>query len=62
MTNVTKDQFVGLLNEAGINDEQKQRLHVAFEKRHPEAHQSFLEWLGLPADTVKAIREHSRTA
>lgn len=62
MKNLTKDQFVGLLNEADITDEQKARLHAAFEKRYPEAHQSFLEWLGLPADAVKGIREHSRTA
>lgn len=62
MKNVTKDQFISLLDEAGINDEQKQRLHAAFEKQHPEAHQAFLEWLGLPSETVREIREHSRAA
>lgn len=62
MKNVTKDQFVALLNEAGITDAQKAQLHAAFEKRYPEAHQSFLEWLGLPADAVRDIRSRSRSA
>ena len=62
MKNVTKDQFVALLNEAGITDSQKAQLHAALEKRYPEAHQSFLEWLGLPADAVRDIRSRSRSA
>jgi len=62
MKNVTKDQFASLLTEAGITDTQKAQLHAAFEKRYPDAHQSFLEWLGLPADAVRDIRSHSRTA
>ena len=62
MKNVTKDQFVALLNEAGVTDDQKARLHAAFEKRYPEAHESFLAWLGLPADAVRDIRARSRAA
>ena len=62
MNNVTKDQFAALLTEAGITDSQKAQLHAAFEKRYPEAHQSFLEWLGLPAAAFRDIRSHSRTA
>jgi hypothetical protein len=62
MKNVTKDQFVTLLNEAGISDAQKAQLHAAFEKRYPEAHQSFLEFLGVPAETVRDIRSKSRSA
>jgi hypothetical protein len=37
-------------------------LHAAFEKRYPEAHESFLAWLGLPADAVRDIRTRSRAA
>ena len=62
MNNVTKDQFIFLLDEAGITDNQKARLHSAFEKRYPEAHQSFLEWLGIPAAAIRDIRAASRTA
>jgi hypothetical protein len=60
MKTITKDQFVARLNEAGIIDEQKHRLHVQFEIRHPQAHEAFLQWLGLPADAIRAIRENSR--
>jgi hypothetical protein len=60
MSRITKDQFVAILNESGVTDAQKERLHRLFEQRHPEAHQAFLEWLGIPADQVRAIREHSR--
>ena len=60
MKTITKDQFVALLNEAGITDAQKQRLHALFESRHPEQHQAFLEYLGLPATAVSEIRQHSR--
>ena len=60
MPNVTKDQFIAVLDEAGITAEQRARLHAAFEKRYPEAHQSFLEWLGFPADAIRDIRVRSR--
>ena len=60
MNTVTKEQFVAILNEAGITDAQKHRLHAVFEARHPEAHQSFLQWLSLPADEVRSIRDGAR--
>ncbi len=60
MKTITKDQFVGVLNEAGITDDQKRRLHAAFESRHPQAHEAFIQWLGLQADEVRSIRDHSR--
>ena len=61
MSSITKDQFVAVLNEAGITEEQKRKLHAAFEQRHPQAHQVFLEWLGLSGEAVRQIREHSRS-
>ena len=60
MKKITKDQFVALLNEVGVSDSQKQRLHALFEQRHPDAHQSFLEFLGLPVAAIKEIRDRSR--
>lgn len=62
MTRITKDQFIAVLDDAGVTDAQKQRLHAAFEKRYPEAHQTFLEHLGFPPDAVRDIRARSRTA
>jgi hypothetical protein len=35
--------------------------HQAFEQLSPEAHQHFLESLGLPAVEVRAIRRWSQT-
>ncbi|MBK9990419.1 MAG: hypothetical protein IPP19_06720 [Verrucomicrobia bacterium] len=60
MKKITKDQFVAILNEAGVSDSQKQRIHALFEQRHPDAHQSFLEFLGLPAAAIQEIRAQSR--
>jgi hypothetical protein len=33
--------------------------HSEFERRHPQAHQSFLEWLGLPEERISGIRRKS---
>jgi hypothetical protein len=61
MKNVTKDQFITVLDDAGVTEAQKARLHAAFEKRYPDAHQSFLEMLGFPAEAIRDIRVRSRT-
>ncbi len=60
MKNITKDQFVAVLNEAGVTDVQKHALHAAFETCHPQAHEAFLQWLGIPAGEIRSIREQSR--
>ncbi len=62
MKTITKDQFVTLLNEVGVSEQQKQRLHSLFEQRHPDAHQHFLEYLGLAAGAIKEIRGISHNA
>jgi len=60
MKTITKEQFVAVLNAAGITDAQKHRLHAAFEARHPQAHEAFLQWLGIPPAEIQVIREKSR--
>ena len=60
MKTITKDQFVAVLNAADITDTQKKKLHAAFEQQHPEAHQDFLEYLGVPAEQIAKIRAASR--
>lgn len=57
---LTKDQFVAVLEAAGINAAQREKLHREFERRHPAAHEQFLAWLGIPAAEAARIREHSR--
>ena len=59
MKKITKDQFVALLNDAGVTDAQKHKLHALFEARHPEAHEAFLQWLGVPPEDIRNIRAHS---
>ena len=61
MKSITKAQFVAVLDTIGVTDAQKQRLHAELEKRHPQAHQELLEWLGIPAAEITRIREHART-
>lgn len=60
MNHLTKDQFVAVLEAAGITATQREKFHAAFEHQHPAAHQQFLEWLGLPAGTIGKIRAQSR--
>lgn len=62
MKTITKDQFVALLDECGVTEQQKQKLHALFEKRHPDAHQGFLQYLGVPAGEIPQIREWARRA
>jgi len=59
MKKITQDQFVALLNDAGVTDAQKHQLHALFEARHPEAHEAFLQWLGAPPDAIRTIRAGS---
>jgi len=53
---VNKDQWVQIFSEIGMNEETMKNWHRAFEKRNPEGHQEFLEWLGIPSGEIPAIR------
>lgn len=59
MKNVTKEQFVAVLRDAGITEAQMQSLHRLFETRHPDQHQAFLEHLGIDAEKIRKIRARS---
>ena len=58
-TNVTVDQWTEMFQTIGLKDEDMHRWHAEFECRHPEGHQSFLEWLRLPAERIADIRRRS---
>ena len=60
MNQITKDQFVALLDSAHITDQQKHQFHASFEARHPEAHERFLAWLGIAPAEITEIRARSR--
>jgi len=56
---VNVDQWVEMFRTIGLDETQMHRWHAEFERRHPEAHQGFLEWLGLPATRIESIRQRS---
>jgi hypothetical protein len=59
---VTVDQWVELFRAIGLKDADMHKWHVEFERRFPQGHQGFLEWLRLPAERIAKIRQDSAKA
>lgn len=57
---VNVNEWVAMFRDIGLDDATMHQWHHLFEMRHPEAHQHFLEWLGLPANDIEGIRTKSR--
>ena len=57
---MTKEQWVEVLDAAGVDQDGRTRWHQELERRYPEGHQAFLLWLQLPEDEISMIREKSR--
>jgi DNA-binding transcriptional MerR regulator len=57
---ITKEKWVTIMRQAGFTDDDMHRWHGEFEKAAPEEHQEFLEFLHIPADEIRGIREWSR--
>ena len=51
-----KARWVALLRAAGMDDAEMRRWHGEFERQSPEAHQDFLESLGIPTTEIRKIR------
>ena len=58
---ITKDKWVAIMRGAGFTEADMNRWHREFERAAPEDHQAFLEFLHIPAEEIKSIREWSRT-
>jgi DNA-binding transcriptional MerR regulator len=56
---ITKEKWVSIMRSCGFTEEQMHRWHREFENVAPAEHQEFLEFLHIPADEVKQIREWS---
>ncbi|HEY6837281.1 MAG TPA: hypothetical protein VI389_00925 [Geobacteraceae bacterium] len=56
MAQVTVEEWVKRFRAIGLDDKAMKRWHELFEEENPEGHQSFLEWLGLPAERIDHIR------
>jgi MerR family transcriptional regulator, thiopeptide resistance regulator len=57
---VTKEKWVAIMKGCGFTEAQMHAWHVEFERAAPDEHQEFLEFLHIPAEEVRQIREHSR--
>jgi hypothetical protein len=59
-THVSKKEWVAMYEELGLAGSKRMQWHKLFESRHPEGHQGFLEWLGIPPKEIDQIRAQSR--
>jgi len=59
---MTKECWVSILAATGMDEADMQRWHIEFETAAPEAHQDFLESLGLAKKEINSIRRWSRNA
>jgi DNA-binding transcriptional MerR regulator len=57
---VTKEKFTAVLRASGFTEDDMRRLHAEFENNAPNEHQEFLEFLHIPAEETRSIREWSR--
>lgn len=53
---VTLEEWVKRFKDIGLDDAAMKKWHQLFERENPEGHRSFLEWLGLSAEKITAIR------
>jgi len=58
--NVSTEEWVAMYEEIGLDTSKRMQWHKLFEARHPDGHQGFLEWLGLPPKEIDEIRAWSR--
>ena len=57
---IRKERWVEIMRAAGFSETDMHNWHIQFEKMEPEAHQEFLESLGIEAAEISRIREWSR--
>ena len=55
-----KETWVEILRESGMDESSMERWHARFEHNAPQAHRSFLAWLGIPEAEATRIRTRSR--
>jgi DNA-binding transcriptional MerR regulator len=55
-----KVTWVAVLDKAGLDDNGKRKWHQEFEAMAPEAHQDFLESIGIESEEISSIRKWSR--
>jgi hypothetical protein len=56
---MTKQKWIALLASVGLDPQGRDEWHRAFEEQSPEAHQDFLESLGIEPEEVQKIRSQA---
>jgi len=57
---ITKEKWVSMLQAAGLDEQGMKNWHIQFEQNAPEAHQDFLESIGISESEVITIRQWSK--
>jgi hypothetical protein len=57
---IDKNTWVKILRSCGMDQKDMQRWHAEFEQNAPEAHHSFLRWLGIADEEALEIRARSK--
>jgi DNA-binding transcriptional MerR regulator len=57
---MNKESWIKLLDRAGLDEAARDKWHAEFERLAPDAHQDFLESLGIPGKEITLIRRYSR--
>ncbi len=57
---INKKRWVEIMQAAGFSEDDMHNWHQQFEKMEPDAHQEFLESLGIKPAEIAKIREYSR--
>ena len=57
---ITKEKWVSIMEASGFSEADMHRWHAQFEQSAPSEHQEFLEFLHIPVDEIRSIREWSR--
>jgi hypothetical protein len=55
-SNVTVEEWVARFKAIGLDEAAMEKWHRLFERENPAGHQSFLEWLAIPAARISEIR------
>ena len=58
---LTKETWVAILKGAGLDEAGMKNWHIEFEKTSPEAHQDFLESIGIEEGEITLIRGWSKS-
>ena len=59
---VTKEKWVAMLQAAGLDEDGMKNWHIEFERTSPEAHQDFLESIGIANAEITSIQGWSKNA